>query len=223
MLDLSHFYINGTHSFALLTNFRNEGDLSSKYYDPELRRTHRRSSHTSHDDSSNKPPSKSGGVYPSSSKTVGPTLPTAQDIQLQREQRSEDFAKEAEIHHLELKRQRKLEKQRLEELVPRAEPGTRERQLEKRKEVSAAHRAFRDKSPDITVSDSTIMGGDDVRAELMREKQREKERELRRDEAQRAREAERLLRRSDLEKREESTMDMLKKLAQERWGNAGTK
>ena len=66
------------------------------------------------------------------------------------------------------------------------------------------------------------MGGDDIKAELMREKQREQERQLRRDEAARAKEAERLLRRSDLEKREESTMDMLKKLAQERWGNAGT-
>ena len=65
------------------------------------------------------------------------------------------------------------------------------------------------------------MGGDDIKADLLREKQRERERELRRNEAQRAKEAERLLRRSDLEKREEGTIEMLKKLAQERWGNAG--
>jgi len=88
--------------------------------------------------------------------------------------------------------------------------------------VTAAHRAFRDKSPDITVSDATLMGGDDIKADLLREKQRERERELRRDESQRAREAERLLRRSELEKREDDTIEMLKKLAQERWGNAGT-
>ena len=222
MLDLNHLCINGTKHLVLLTNFRNEGDLSSKYYDPELRRSQRRSSHSNRDDTSLKPASKSSGVYPLSSKVVGPTLPTAQDIQLQREQRSEDLEKESEYRRQERKHQRKLEKQRLEELVPRAEPGTRERQLEKRKEVSAAHRAFRDKSPDITVSDATLMGGDDIKAELMREKQRERERELRRDEAARAREAERLLRRSDLEKREENTMDMLKKLAQERWGSTGS-
>ena len=88
--------------------------------------------------------------------------------------------------------------------------------------MTAAHRAFRDKSPDITVSDATLMGGDDIKADLLKEKQRERERELRRDEAQRAREAERLLRRSELEKREDGTREMLKKLAQERWGNAGT-
>ena len=103
--------------------------------------------------------------------------------------------------------------------MPRAEPGTRERQLEKRREVSAANRAFRDKSPDISISDATLLGGDDIKADFLREKQKEKERELRREEAQRAKDAERLMRRSDLEKREAGTMEMLKKLAQERWGN----
>ena len=205
-----------------LTDYRNEGDLSARYYDPELRRHHRRSSHSTHDDRWPNPSSKSAGVYPKSNKVVGPTLPTAQDIQLQREQRAEDAEKDQEYHRLERKHERRLEKERLEELVPRAEAGTRERQLEKRKEVTAAHRAFRDKSPDITVSDATLMGGDDIKADLLKEKQRERERELRRDEAQRAREAERLLRRSELEKREGDTIEMLKKLAQERWGNAGT-
>jgi hypothetical protein len=65
------------------------------------------------------------------------------------------------------------------------------------------------------------MGGDDVRAELMREKRREAEREARREEIARGREAERLKRRSDLEKREDGTMEMLKKMAEERWGRQG--
>ena len=126
-----------------LADFRNEGDLSARYYDPELRR------HSTHDKHSPNPSSKSTGIYPQSSKVVGPTLPTAQDIQLQREQRAEDAEKDQEYRRLERKHERRLEKERLEELVPRAEAGTRERQLEKRKEVTAAHRAFRDKSPDM--------------------------------------------------------------------------
>lgn len=216
--DSNHLYINGISSLSL-SHCRNEGDLSSRYYDPELRQAHRRSSHgNKHPDNSKSDP-KSIGVYPHSSKIVGPTLPTAEDIQLQREQRAEDAEKDTEYHHLQRKRERKLEKERLEELVPRAEPGTRDRQLEKRKEVSAAHRAFRDKSPEVTVSDATLMGGDDIKAEFLKEKQRERERELRREEAQRAKDAERLMRRSDLEKKEAGTMEMLKKLAQERWGN----
>lgn len=80
-------------------------------------------------------------------------------------------------------------------------------------------RAFRDKSPEITVSDATLMGGDDIKADLLREKAIEAAREARRDEIYRAKEAERLKRRSDLEKREDGTMEMLKKLAQERWGS----
>jgi hypothetical protein len=120
---------------------------------------------------------------------------------------------------LERKAERRHEKERLEELVPRAEPGTRERQLEKKREVSAAHRAFRDKSPEITISDSALMGGDDIKADLLRQKRVEAEREARRDEAYRVREAERLERRRNLEKRESGTMDMLKKMAQERFGN----
>jgi hypothetical protein len=79
-------------------------------------------------------------------------------------------------------------------------------------------RAFRDKSPEITVSDATLMGGDDIKADLLREKAIEAAKEARRDEIYRAKEAERLTRQSDLEKRENGTMEMLKKMAQEQWG-----
>jgi hypothetical protein len=71
----------------------------------------------------------------------------------------------------------------------------------------------------VTISDSTLMGGDDIKAELLRQKRIEAERETRRDEVWRAREAERSERRKELEKRESGTMEMLKKMAQERFGN----
>ena len=135
------------------------------------------------------------------------------------EQRLEDAEEAKRIRHLERKAQQRLEKERLDELVPRADVGTRERRLEKRAEINAAHRAFRDKSPEITISDSTLMGGDDIKSELLRQKRIEAEREARRDEKWREREAERSKRRNELEKREEGTMEMLKKLAQERFGS----
>ena len=222
-------------------DFRNEGDLPSKYYDPENNRKHseRRGSHDNHSrrhSSHDKERQHSNthsreGVYPRSSDIVGPTLPTREDIQLQKgtpqpppilivEQRLEDAEATALARHAEQKHQRRLEKERLNDLVPRADPGTKERRLEKKAEISAVHRSFRDKSPEITISDSTLMGGDDIKADLLRQKRIEAEREARRDEILRAREAERTERQRELAKREDGTMEMLKKLAQERFGGA---
>jgi hypothetical protein len=62
------------------------------------------------------------------------------------------------------------------------------------------------------------MGGDDIKADLLRQKRIEAERQARRDEAYRLREAEKIQRRTELEKREDGTMEMLKRLAQERYG-----
>jgi hypothetical protein len=118
----------------------------------------------------------------------------------------------------ERKAQHRLEKERLNDLLPRTDPGTKERRLEKKAEINAANRAFRDKSPDITVEDSTLMGGDEIKADLLRQKRIEAEREARREEFLRTRDAERTERRRELAKREDGTMEMLKKLAQERYG-----
>src|SRR5271170_261698 len=71
---------------------RNEGQLSSKYYDPELRRRldsdakfERRSSHDQKDKSSEGSGSRGHGVYPRSDHVVvGPTLPSREDLQLQK-------------------------------------------------------------------------------------------------------------------------------------------
>jgi hypothetical protein len=70
----------------------------------------------------------------------------------------------------------------------------------------------------MTISDSTLIGGDDIKEELLRQKRIEADREARRDDIQRAREAERAGRRKELAKREAETMEMLKKMAEERRG-----
>jgi hypothetical protein len=79
-------------------------------------------------------------------------------------------------------------------------------------------RSFRDRSPEATVPDETLIGGsDDVKAEILKERKREAQRELRREEIARGREAEMGDRRRELERREERTMEMLKGMAAERW------
>jgi hypothetical protein len=95
--------------------------------------------------------------------------------------------------------------------------------MEKKAEVNAKMRAFRDKSPDVAVADDVLMGSDDVKADLLREKKLEEERQRRREEFERARDAERVNRRKELERREEGTIEMLKKMAAERFGNAAQK
>jgi len=72
-------------------NCRNEGKLSSKYYDPELRRRldhdtedETQWSHNHKDKSSEGSRSRGHGIYPRSDDiVVGPTLPSREDLQLQ--------------------------------------------------------------------------------------------------------------------------------------------
>ena len=125
--------------------------------------------------------------------------------------RSELRSHKAEIRHLE------------DEIAPRAEPGTRERQLEKRREAAAANRAFADArggSPE-AAPDAELMGDNDF-ASLKREKEREQrkknEREIRREEIMRARAAEREERVQKYREKEEETIGWLQALAKQRFG-----
>ena len=118
---------------------------------------------------------------------------------------------------------RKTQKAALDELVPRAEAGTRERQLEKKKEVNEKMKSFREKSPGAAeVPDSELMGGGDGVGEFKKIKQeferKKNERELRKEEILRARQAEREERLSEYRAKESSTMDMLKALAKQNFG-----
>ncbi|OOQ91790.1 hypothetical protein PEBR_09509 [Penicillium brasilianum] len=157
----------------------------------------------------------------------GPTIPNMQDLELKRESaiedaiaaredsrqqyRSELHSHKAEVRHLE------------DEVAPRAEPGTRERQLEKRREAAAANRAFADArgaSPE-AAPDAELMGNDDF-ASLKKEKDREQrkknEREIRREEIMRARAAEREERVQKYREKEDETIGWLQALAKQRFG-----
>lgn len=119
---------------------------------------------------------------------------------------------------------RKSQKEALNELVPRAEAGTRERQLEKKQEVNATMRAFRDKETGAVeeVPDTQLMGGDDgidgYKKEKKEYERKKNERELRKEEMLRARMAEREERITEYREKEDKTMAMLKALAKQRFG-----
>ena len=121
------------------------------------------------------------------------------------------------------KQDRNIQKERLEELVPRADPGSRERKLEKKREVSTLVASARDAKEGGTeeVDEGDLMGDDGVEGYKKRKKEAERkksERELRKEELWRVRAEERADRVRAHQEKEDKTMDMFKKLAQQRFG-----
>jgi hypothetical protein len=144
-------------------------------------------------------------------------------LTLNTEMEIEDGLARRDDIRFERKLDRKAQKSALDELAPRAEAGTRERQIEKKKEVNEKMKSFREKSPGAAeVPDTELMGGGDGVGEYKKMKQelerKKNERELRKEEILRARMAEREERLSEYRAKEEETMTMLKALAKQRFG-----
>ncbi|KAI5202787.1 hypothetical protein E4T39_04442 [Aureobasidium subglaciale] len=231
-----------------LTLTRNRGELAEGWYDPVTKekadraapeaRTSRRSPSpdvqhrpqqqqqqhaapnqpvASHDDSED----EYGPSLPTTLSRVGPKIPSMQDLQYRNELAEEDETARRQDLTFDRKMDRKLQKERLEELNPRAEPGSRERQLEKKREKAGANRAFREeKSPGAEeVGEGDLIGGEDgIKAHLQATQRKKSERELRKEEILRAREAEREERLAEHRAKEDKTMDMLRTLARQRYG-----
>ncbi|KAK5995148.1 Protein GRISEA [Cladobotryum mycophilum] len=165
-----------------------------------------------------------GPVLPgtSSSRKAGVAIPSLQDLALRNELIEESREAEREELRANRKADRALQKEQLEELVPRAEAGTRERKLEKRQEVNDKMRQFREKSPGMEVGDKDLMGGGDGLEEYKQAKEKEhkrkSEREVRREELARARREEIEEKRRAWQQREDKTVSMLKELAKQRFG-----
>ncbi|KKA28742.1 hypothetical protein TD95_004762 [Thielaviopsis punctulata] len=150
-------------------------------------------------------------------------VPRLDDLRL----RDEDHAASLSASLTDLRHERRLDraqqKERLEELVPRADPGSRERKLEKKAEV---REKLRPASPgaEHEVDDAALMGGGDTLADFKRQKegaQRKKsERERRREEIWRAKQAEREERLREYREKEDATVQMLKQFARTH-GNGG--
>ncbi|KAK1776785.1 hypothetical protein QBC45DRAFT_418651 [Copromyces sp. CBS 386.78] len=166
----------------------------------------------------------------SSSRTHahGPTIPSLTDLTLHREtlaeERHSQRASSLEALRAQRKADRALQKQRLEDLVPRADAGTRERRLEKRKELNEKLKGFREPSPGGEVAESELMGEgdgggfDEYKRMMKREEVKKTERQLRREEMERAKAAEREERIREAKEREDKVMEGLRALAKARFG-----
>ncbi|KAK2590369.1 hypothetical protein QQS21_011945 [Conoideocrella luteorostrata] len=163
-----------------------------------------------------------GPTLPSSSRRMGAKPATFQDLSLRNELLEEDRESRRQDLRQARKADRVLQKERLDELVPRAEPGTRERKLEKKKETNETMKQFREKSPGMEVGDGELMGGGDELQEYRRMKEKEKEkkseRQVRREEFERARREEMEERRRAWQEKEDGTVSMLRELAKQRFG-----
>jgi hypothetical protein len=157
----------------------------------------------------------------------GPTIPKLDDLTYRNELRAEDREKGQmdyidDIRHAR-KSDRKSQKEALEDLVPRADPGSHERALEKKRETTSTLNSFRDakEAGELEVPESDLMGDDgiDMYKKKKKEQERQKnERELRREEIARARDAERNERLAERREKEGKTMDFLRQIAAERFG-----
>ncbi|KAJ5493258.1 hypothetical protein N7539_002004 [Penicillium diatomitis] len=157
----------------------------------------------------------------------GPTIPNMQDLELKRELAAEDAIAAREDSRQQYRSELRSHRQEVrhveDEIVPRAEPGTRERQLEKRREAAAANRAFADAragSPE-AAPDAELMGDSDLstfKKEKEKEQRKKNEREIRREEIMRARAAEREERVQKYREKEQETIGWLQALAKQRFG-----
>lgn len=157
----------------------------------------------------------------------GPTIPRLDDLALRNELRDEDRTREQADYvddiRFQRKQDRKAQKERLDELIPKADPGSRERQLEKKRETTGTLREFRDakEGGDLEIGDADLMGDDGIDSHKKRKKDMERqksEREIRREEIARAKEAERDEKLAERRAKEAETIELLRAMARERFG-----
>ena len=230
-----------------LTCVRNRGELAEGWYDPQMlekarlqpisentaRNSNSQASPTY--DNANSEGDEYGPAPPSNAlqnittetnaRNHGPSSAKMQDLQVQREL-AREAAEEAHRSRVEAMRvERHIQKERLEEIAPRAEAGTRERQLEKKREKADSNRSFAaaaHDNADVEVKDSDLMGDegglDDLKRMKQAEERKRSEREMRREENQAAKRAETEERLQAMREKEAKTMSMLKELARARFG-----
>lgn len=238
-------------STLTLTCVRNRGELAEGWYDSQTLEKVRLNAAIEEPLSRSKPrrspdygnvhseDDEYGPVLPSGALTEdrpessgprsGPSLPHVQDLQYKREIAAEDAADarrtRIESARNERRAERNVQKERLDEIAPRAEAGTRERQLEKKREKADSNHAFAASAHDnagLEVKDSDLMGDGGGIDELKKMKQvqerKRSEREVRREENLASRRAATEERVKAMQEKEQKTMFMLKELARARFG-----
>ena len=122
---------------------------------------------------------------------------------------------------------RQQQKERLDELAPKADAGTKDRMLEKKREKADSNRAFASAKTEAggveEAPEADLFGDEDGGIEGLKRQKHEmerkrNEREIRRDEILRARQEEREERIREYQAKEEKTMSGLIALAKARFG-----
>lgn len=155
----------------------------------------------------------------------GPAIPGFQDLQAKREMEEEARMDRIDEIRAARKADRVEQKERLDDLAPRAEAGTRERQLEKKRALNDKLKSFRDKSPGggvAEVPEQDLLGGgdglDDFKRMIASQQRKKTDREIRREEIARAKAEEREEKLREYRAREEGKMEKLIELARQRFG-----
>ncbi|KAH6842842.1 hypothetical protein B0I37DRAFT_407810 [Chaetomium sp. MPI-CAGE-AT-0009] len=161
--------------------------------------------------------------HPTSSRPPGPSIPTQTDLSLRDEALAAAQATALADHRLARRAHAREQRALLDEsLPPRADAGTRERRLEKRRELNEKLKGFREKSPGGEVVEGELMGGGDgveeYKAMVRQQAERKRERVSRREEEERARRVEREERVREYREREERVVEGLRALARARFG-----
>ncbi|KAL9581020.1 MAG: hypothetical protein Q9212_004148 [Teloschistes hypoglaucus] len=173
------------------------------------------------------PSTSTTNLHPSSNaRQSGPSIPTLQDLALRRESEAElALQSRGDLRHAR-KIDRTLQKERLEDLAPRAAAGTKDRQLEKRADLRLANSSFAASKSENTladVPDADLLGDEEggfegYKKRKVEEDRKKNEREVRREEVLRARREEREERVRVYRAKEAKTMEGLVALAKARFG-----
>ncbi|KAG7286623.1 hypothetical protein NEMBOFW57_008934 [Staphylotrichum longicolle] len=205
----------------------NRGELAEGWYDPEV---FQRAARDYSDAGGGGPTDReySSRRSPPPGPAAGPSPPnrTGQNDQQDEPESDSDFGpphphlwqSDLTAHRQARVAHRREQRALLDELVPRADAGTRERRLEKRKEVNEKMKGFRERSPGAEVGEGELMGGsgdtlEEYKAMVRVREEKKKERVSRREEEERARRAEREERVRGYREREERVVEGLRELA----------
>nr|OQO32458.1 hypothetical protein B0A51_00247 [Rachicladosporium sp. CCFEE 5018] len=161
-----------------------------------------------------------------SGQRPGLQAPNIQELQLRRELETGDRESQHAMRKLDRKEEHSVTQARLDELAPRAAAGTRDRQIEKRRDAAFANKTFAE-SKDAGVAEvpeSDLLGAsgaEEYKAEVQKNQRKQSEREIRKEEVLRARAVERQEKVAEFRRKEDKTMEMLRELARERFGAGG--
>ncbi|KAG0167190.1 hypothetical protein DFQ28_005687 [Apophysomyces sp. BC1034] len=144
-------------------------------------------------------------------RNVGPAMPSSSSKPFDQGDMEDRADRDKAIRKGEARGRRQRRDEYLDEVAPK-ETG-REAMIAKRRATNAFHK--RERSPDVELPEEDLMGGDDFQARLAAEKRNEERRKARRSEYQQQRFAPLQDKMAQYKAKENATIEMFKKMAEE--------